>query len=302
MIACRAYAKLNLCLAVAHPEPAGSPRAGWHRIASWFAPIDLWDDLHIHPISGDSIYERSWADDAPRPSTIDWPAEKDLAVRAHRLLEAVASRPLPIRLELRKRIPAGGGLGGGSTDAAAVLRALNTLFNLRLAPAQLREQARHLGSDVPYFIPDETSTASLTLPPPPAYVGAFGDQIRPARRDTGSVALILPPFPCPTPAVYRAFDTLTPQPFRADDVARMCDPTSPPRPIALADAHLFNDLAPAAERCEPRLAELRANLQARLQATGHRIHMSGSGSTLFALGNQAITAPADCAVIPTRLV
>src|SRR5207247_1246990 len=86
----RAYAKVNLCLSVGAPVAEG-PKAGFHPIATWIQAIDLYDEVTIHsvPSAGkDSSYSIHWADDAPRPTPIDWPLEKDLAVRAHRAFEA----------------------------------------------------------------------------------------------------------------------------------------------------------------------------------------------------------------------
>lgn len=313
MLPARAYAKLNLCLAVSPPEPQGSPRAGWHRIASWFAPIDLCDELTIERAEL-TRYERAWAADAPRPTPIDWPEDTDLACRAHRLLESVCGRPLPLRLRLVKRIPTGGGLGGGSSDAAAVLRAVARLYDLPLGPKDLREHSRRLGSDVAYFIPDALANGQLIArpagpgsgtdawsglsdPPVPAFVSGFGDAIAPASKPAGPVTLILPEFGCATPAVYRAFDGLKRSAFRDIEAARIAQ-AGRAWSRSDADASIFNDLAPAAELLEPRLAGIRR----ALEAAGHRVHMSGSGSTLFVLGDEPIHAPAGCAVVRTRFI
>src|SRR6185295_18407432 len=122
---------VNLALSVGPPLPAGDPRAGMHPIASWMHAIDLCDEVWItRLVTGASRLDIAWADDAPRPSPIDWPSEKDLAFRAHRLLEGDTGRALPAAIRIAKRIPVGGGLGGGSSDAAATLLALNDLFAL----------------------------------------------------------------------------------------------------------------------------------------------------------------------------
>lgn len=319
MLAARAHAKLNLCLAVAPPEPPGSPRAGWHRIASWFAAIDLFDDVTVERADS-TTYERAWADDAPRATPIDWPEESDLACRAHRLLEGVVGRSLPVRMRLLKRIPTGGGLGGGSSDAAAVLRGVTVLFDLPLSPADLRQHSRRLGSDVAYFIPDtETDAdpgpdadaggvgvggagavghgarAALLATPPPALVTGFGDTIAPAARPTGPITLILPDFGCATPAVYRAFDALNPRDFREVEVSRLADPRRA-WSVAGADPLLFNDLSPAADAVEPQLSSIRRELE----RAGHRVHMSGSGSTLFVLGDRPVGAPDGASVVRVR--
>ena len=117
-----AFAKVNLALGVAAPLPAGHPHAGFHEIASWMAPLRLHDEVLIERCSpGERAFSVEWASDAPRPTPIDWPHERDLACRAWRLLEAETRLPMDCRITVRKRIPVGGGLGGGSSDAAACL-------------------------------------------------------------------------------------------------------------------------------------------------------------------------------------
>src|SRR5262249_32688294 len=115
-----------------------------------------------------------WASDAPRTSHIDWPIEKDLAVRAHRLLEQHAGRPLPLQMTLDKRIPIGGGLGGGSSDAAAMLMAANELFSLGLSPHALASLSTSLGSDIAFFIDEETMHAKGGSPAGGAGAAAAG--------------------------------------------------------------------------------------------------------------------------------
>src|SRR6056297_1011512 len=105
----RAFAKLNLALAVAPPEAQG-PRRGWHRICSWMHAIDLHDNVTVgvdRSLKG-PVLDARWADDAPvhAGQPLAWDARKDLSLRAAGLLgEAV-----PLRITLRKRIPDGGGL------------------------------------------------------------------------------------------------------------------------------------------------------------------------------------------------
>lgn len=262
-----AHAKINLALAVAPPR-AGD---GLHPICSWFAPITLADDVSVERLEAGATprYTIEWAPDAPRPTPIDWPIEKDLAVRAHRLLEAEVGRSLPIALRVSKRIPTGGGLGGGSSDAASTLRAVVDAFELSIAPARLAAIALTLGSDVPYFLLD---------PPSAAVVEGVGERIAPAPAPRGDLVLIFPPFGCATGPVYRAFDALPPGPFRAEEVRSMALSADP------RGATLFNDLLPAARRVEPALAEI---IREAERAAAAPIHMTGSGSTLFAFFERA---------------
>jgi len=269
-ITLHAHAKLNLALAVGPPVPGG-PAAGMHPVASWMTAIDLADTVAVRRLNtGDpSRHTVRWHDGRP----VDWATGDDLAVRAHRALETEKG-PLPAEIEVTKRIPAGGGLGGGSSDAAAFLRALNHLFDLDTPPDDLARLAAALGSDIPFFIDrlDDPHAA-----PRPAFVTGLGERIErlpPIDPASHEILLISPPFGCPTGAVYRAFDDDPPDTFRehaVDDLARSgtIDPES-----------LFNDLAAPAERVEPRLARLRRDLAKTL---GLPVHVSGSGSTLFVI-------------------
>lgn len=256
-----APAKVNLALAVGPPR--GSD--GLHPICSWFAPIDLADQLLITRLPEDRLsrYAILWHERALRPTAIDWSISKDLAVRAHLLLEQEVGRSLPVQLKLTKRIPVGGGLGGGSSNAAAMLLGVRELYELPVSDARLAELALTLGSDVPFF-----------LQPGPAIVAGVGERIdrTPALASDAALALLFPSFGCPTGAVYRAFDEAPARPMRAGEVRAMASAAR------VAEAELFNDLAAPAERVAPDLAELRT----RAASIAERpVHITGSGSTMF---------------------
>ncbi len=298
----RSFAKLNLALAVAPPEPAGTPRAGWHRICSWFVPIALHDELELTPLARGkaSRFAIQSADDAPRQSPIDWPIEKDLAVRAHGALEKFLGCELPVEMTLRKRIPVGGGLGGGSSNAAAMLRGLRSLFDLDITIDQLRTLSAPLGSDVAFFLdedrepPEDDADApddfDVTHAPRSAIVSGFGETIVRVDTPQEDVLLLVPGFGCPTPAVYRAFDALPARDFdeaRVHELARRAsaasfaagadgddDAEGPAIPVL----DLFNDLAAAACAVEPRLKRV---MELALAPTEIPVYVTGSGSTLF---------------------
>ncbi len=305
-----APAKLNLVLSVGPPQGPSEHRPGWHPIASWMAAIDLCDDLTVEPLSpGDrSSLDLRFADDAPRPTPIDWPPERDLAFRAITALESHTRRPLATRLTLRKRIPVGAGLGGGSSNAAAALIALNHAHTLNLAPADLARIGATLGSDVPFFIdahasalaPDSGHTRAI---PHPALVTHMGEQIERLAFIHAELVLLIPPFSCLTPDIYRAFDALNPSPLRAADVrARATHHVLDP-------ASLFNDLTRAACAHHPPLGRLLAHAA---EISGLPAHLSGSGSGIFiitppersrALAAHLASDPllCECALIATHL-
>jgi len=269
-----ACAKVNLALAVGPPDSGGM-----HPIASWMAPIDLADDITLTrlPEGAESRCEIAWAADAPRPSPIDWPVESDLGVRAHRLLEEEVGRPLPVRLEVRKRIPVGGGLGGGSSDAAAVLMGVSELFELGVPEGRLAALSRRLGSDVAFFLDAEVGSG----PPRPAIVTGLGDRIERVARVPAELTLLLPPFGCPTGPVYRAYDEGGPAPLREAEVRALAAEAR--RTGQVPWERLFNDLAEPAARAVPAFGELVGRLQLAAEKAGAGpVCVSGSGSTLFA--------------------
>jgi 4-diphosphocytidyl-2-C-methyl-D-erythritol kinase len=134
-----APAKINLFLHV-----TGRRADGYHDLQTVFQLLDWCDDVGVE-ITADGAITR-----VSGPESI--PPERDLTVRAARLLAATTGVPLGARLTLRKRLPSGGGLGGGSSDAATVLRVLNHLWDTRLSIPRLAELGLTLGADVPVFV------------------------------------------------------------------------------------------------------------------------------------------------------
>lgn len=305
----RAYAKVNLTLGVSRPLPAGSQHrgrdvSGYHLLSSWMAPIDLWDTVTIEPAPRTGVQVR-WAADAPSTSPIDWPPERDLALRAVLAVERLARHALAVRVRIDKRIPVGGGLGGGSSDAAAVVLGLIELLHLRVAARDLLALGHSLGSDVPFFLDD----AGRDFPPRPALVGGLGDRLTRVSRTTGRLVLIVPPFGCPTAGVYRAFDGLVAggAPHRGAGAARAKAAILAGR-AGLRPSLLYNDLGEAACAAEPRLRALAAAV-----APLAPVHVTGSGSCLFIVSDdpeqdsQRVRRAIDgaglaAAVLPTRLV
>ena len=275
-----APAKLNLALSV------GAPNAQrMHPIASWMVTVSLHDELFLEELQADSLslYAIIWHKDARRKSEIDWSITKDLAVRAHLAVEAHVGRKLPIKMRLEKRIPVGGGLGGGSSNAAAMLRALNELFNLKLSREILRDIAARLGSDVPFLIDGGS-----------AIVTGLGEQLEPAPLpDKLHALLIFPDAACPTGAVYQTLDQLRPHGAVETDRVRALSAMQ----IIEHDAP-FNDLAHPACEVAPKL---RGELEELAELTQRAAHVSGSGSTLFVLVASALEAEILAAAIEKRM-
>ncbi|MEM1422718.1 MAG: hypothetical protein AAGH64_01820 [Planctomycetota bacterium] len=260
VITVEAKAKINLALSVGPPM-----ESGMHPIASWMARVDLADDLTLTRLDeGDlSRYAILWHDEALRKTDIDWSITKDLAVRTHLALQEEVGRELPVQMKLEKRIPVGGGLGGGSADAAAMLRALDGLFGLGVDDETMVRIAISLGSDVAYCLGDA-----------PAVVEGLGDEIVRTPGVAGDVLLLVPGFGCATGAVYGAYDE-APVELRSSEVHAMASSG------VVESGALFNDLAAPAMRVAPALRALVDGANA-LAPDGLRVHVTGSGSTCFA--------------------
>lgn len=251
----RAPAKTNLFL-----EVLGKRADGFHALDTVFVELSLADELVASPAPRLSLHIEGAPDLAREPD--------NLVLRAARLLRERHGRAdLGARLELIKRVPVGGGLGGGSSDAAAALRALNALWALELEPDQLVPLAAELGSDVAFFVRGGLQRGRgrgeqlEVLPPCPAL----------------PIVLLLPPFGCPTPAVFGALEGLIPAEPRTPD-ALLAALTQGPEAVAGA---VFNRLESAALRAFPTLAEPLAALRGSPGVLAGWV--SGSGSTLIGL-------------------
>ena len=277
----QAPAKLNLALSV------GALNAqGMHPISSWMVTTNFYDDLHLEtlPAKSFSLFATIWNKDALRRSEIDWSISKDLVHRAHERLEMFVGHELPVKSRLEKRIPVGGGLGGGSSDAAAMLRGLNELFSLGVSTDDLCAIAATLGSDVPFLIEGGSALISGTgeeiesLGAPPELHAVF----------------FFPEVPCPTGAVYKQFDALSnsASQLRAIHIRALAAQPS------LNPNDPFNDLAEAAKIIAPAMAEDMHEIEQLAQLP---IHVCGSGSSLFALCTDPMHASALAEASTTRL-
>lgn len=247
----RAPAKLNLFLQVLGRRPDG-----YHDIVSLMTPVSLFDELEIEPIPGPLIVMEGGPPGLPPERNLAWKA-------ANALVPHVRTVP-GVRIRLTKRIPAGGGLGGGSSDAAAVLQALNGLWDCRLSIEDLVPLAASLGADVPSFLHGG-----------PGVVRGVGEDFSPAVLPVGfpeHLAIVQPPFELSTPDVYRGWDTL----------GRGDEPEDPAIADFLSDAGPFplrNDLEPPAFEIRPELRELKSLLS---DSGAEMALMSGSGSCFWA--------------------
>jgi 4-diphosphocytidyl-2-C-methyl-D-erythritol kinase len=234
-----APAKINLFLHV-----VGRRADGYHLLQTVFRFLSYGDELRFTPRDDGEI-----ALATPIPGV---PQESDLTVRAAHLLRGYANASTGVTIHLNKRLPLGGGLGGGSSDAATTLMALNELWEIHLSSVELQRLGLGLGADVPVFIHGRSCFAEG--------VGEqFSDVVLPA----AWYLVTVPSVAVPTAEI-----------FKSGDLRRDTPPVTPGswRP---GDGH--NDLEPVACRLHPEIAAHLAWLRARGRAS-----MSGSGACCFA--------------------
>jgi 4-diphosphocytidyl-2-C-methyl-D-erythritol kinase len=250
-----APAKLNLGLAV-----VGKRADGYHDLLTIFQAIDLADELEFRPGARGIELQVDGEDGIPEGS-------ENLVVRAAESLAKARGIPPLARVRLRKRIPAGSGLGGGSSDAAAALVALESLWGIESDPLLLRRLALELGSDVPFFLTGGTARGEgrgeiLTPLPPPPPLGWL---------------LAIPEFRCSTREV---FEHLPPGLTGSVQELRMLELAISHGDAEMFATHLVNDLELGVARIEPRVLHLKEALRRR-GATA--VGLTGSGSAMFAL-------------------
>lgn len=249
-----APAKVNLTL-----EVLGRRADGYHELASVFATVDLRDRVRVALSRG--------LDVRIAPS-VGAPAGEDLASRAVRALADASARPALALVRVRKRIPVAAGLGGGSSDAAAVLRGLARVW--RLDGVNLTPAAARVGSDVPFFV----SGAAYAL------VRGRGELVEtlPAPEPVW-IALVRLKEHASTAEVFDAHRGKPSKGERSEALAKALRD----RKVTVAGMRDFihNDLLDAAERIVPAIADARKTAS----AMGIDLALSGSGPSLFALGD-----------------
>lgn len=280
-----APAKLNLALAVGPRNQSGR-----HPICSWMVTVDLFDELLVTRLEGDRLsrYAILWHKDAKRRSDINWSITKDLAVKAHQALEAHTGLHLPVQMKLEKRIPVGGGLGGGSSDAAAMLRAVNSLFELGLPIEELANIGAAVGSDVPFLVRGGGAT-----------VEGLGERVEHHEPPSLHAVIAFPNSICATAGVYGAFDEIhsdaPSQSLREEEISGLIRAG---QSGTLKSESLFNDLAAAAMRIAPQVADDLASLA---ELAERPAHVTGSGSSIFVLCDDALHAAALAETVERQL-
>jgi 4-diphosphocytidyl-2-C-methyl-D-erythritol kinase len=259
-----AYAKINLTLAA-----LGKRSDGYHDLASVMQTISLHDTLSLRPLEP-GAGEDTLLCDAPELAGPD-----NLVARAVALLRADCGDLPPIEAQLHKEIPAQGGLGGGSADAATTLVALDELLGLGLSTSRLEALAARLGSDTPYLVTGGT-----------ARIAGRGERIEPLPDcEPLWIALVTPAAPVSTATLFGALTTADYGDARATDTVAAAIRAGASLPF---DA-LENTLESVVFRLYSEVARARDHL---LALGAPLVRMSGSGPSLYAPSRSVIEAEA----------
>lgn len=258
-----AFAKINLGLWVGERRPDG-----YHEIRTTFQTIDLADTLYARPARDLRLAVRVEPPARGRGLPLGRPAQ-NLVLRAARLLRDERKVLAGAEMLLVKRIPAGSGLGGGSSDAVAALRLLSRLWGLRLPPAELHRLALRLGSDCPFFVRGGRARAS-----------GRGDKLFPLPVPAGArVVLALPRGGVPTREAYRLFARAKRLTGGKRD-RRLFAPLSPRQHRDRARSEMPNLLEELVCRRFPEVARARELLALPGVSA---VQMSGSGAAVYGL-------------------
>jgi 4-diphosphocytidyl-2-C-methyl-D-erythritol kinase len=247
----RSFAKINLALAV-----LGRRADGYHEIRTVFQSIDLHDDIEIHPCGHLVLHA---------PDLASVPREENTVWRAAAALAQAADPGTGAQIVLKKKIPHGAGLGGGSSNAAAALLGLARFWNLALPAGQLRSIAAAIGSDVPFFLHGGTALG----------IGR-GEEIYPLPElQPAFLAIIHPGVRISTAAAYKSLNLQLTSRQGDHRINSFCG--------QLADhsagaAGIFNDFESSILPAWPAVAEVKEFLKQR-GATAAML--SGSGSSVF---------------------
>lgn len=267
----RTPAKINLFLHV-----TGKRDTGYHDLLTLMTCIDLWDDLELN-FSGSDLRVRCDHPDVPTD-------ESNLVIKAAQLFfqelkdkKKERNQTLGLGVTIKKRIPVGGGLGGGSSNAAGVLESLNHYYNTPFSKNELMGMGLTLGADVPFFIFGS-----------PALAMGVGEQLETAPSlKPYTVLLLLPGIHSSTARVYKNLDLGLTKNRKSNNNAllNLC------REVRVFDVkdYLHNDLESAACRLYPDIRRVRDEMAGFFP---EGMLMSGSGSSFFALFSDASKAEA----------
>ncbi|MCY7370538.1 MAG: 4-(cytidine 5'-diphospho)-2-C-methyl-D-erythritol kinase [Polaromonas sp.] len=275
-----APAKLNAFLHITGRRPDG-----YHLLQSVFVLIDWYDTLNFELRTDGGISREDLHEPAADAASVEalLPAD-DLSVRAAKALQRASGTALGVHIGLRKRIPAQAGMGGGSSDAASCLLALQRLWQVSLPPAQLQALALSLGADVPFFLAGG-----------PAWVEGIGDIVERMRLPSARFVVLKPISGVSTAEIFSSSDLKRDAPAATMRGFSENDGDGDFPGVNSIWKFGRNDLQPVAQKLCPQIDQALAWLSAQ-QLEGR---MTGSGSAVFApLPSDKIlrVAPPGCAL------
>ena len=244
-------AKINIGLNIVERRPDG-----YHNIETIFYPIGLQDTLLVETSDGCSDYSFSTSG-----IQIDGEPDNNLIIKAYRLLQTEYELP-PVDISLYKQIPFGAGLGGGSSDAAFMLKALNEIVELKISPKKLEKFAAELGADCPFFIRNK-----------PVFASGIGNIFTPVKLSLAGFWLILvkPDIFVSTPDAYAGANPTTPQTSLTELIKQ---------PVEKWKDTIENDFETTVFKKHPHIGILKSELY-KLGAL--YASMSGSGSSVYGI-------------------
>lgn len=266
----KAYAKINISLDV-----TGRRNDGYHDMLMVMQTVSLCDDIELELVDGAKSFAESNLYFVPND-------ERNLAVRAaNKFFEAAGIEGVGARIKMKKNIPVGAGMAGGSSDAAAVLRALNRLTQANMSSSELERIAAEIGSDVAFCVAGGTRLAS----------------------GRGEILTELPPLPdCSIVICKPEFSTSTPELFRKLDSVRLrCHPDTAGicEALSLGDLRsvarrMYNVFEDVPDRRHTAIAEIKSSL---LDSGALGAIMTGTGSAVFGIFDDAAAAEKAAAIL-----
>lgn len=259
----KSYAKANLYLKVGKKL-----RSGYHNIQSVMQLVDLYDNISFEKLKEDAIIIES--------SNKELENKTNLAYKAAELLKKRFSVNDGIKIKIEKNIPIAAGLGGGSSNAACTLIALNKIFGIKMNEKKLINLAAEIGSDVPFFILGNT-----------ALVEGVGEKIKPIKRPVSiNIVLVNPGIKMSTTKAYKEFDKKKLKSDSKADIKELIKGINK-KDIKKISSNMYNDFDAIMEKKHMIIKEIKSNLK-KFDALNSML--VGSGSTVMGLFDSIYTA------------
>jgi 4-diphosphocytidyl-2-C-methyl-D-erythritol kinase len=256
-------AKINLYLKIGRKL-----KNGYHELKSVMQKIDLADNMHLEPLNEDKVIIEC--------TNKELEGEENLAYTAAMLLKKEYKVKAGVKIFIEKAVPLEAGLGGGSSNAATTLMALNKMWSLRLKENELIHLASRIGSDVPFFIGENA-----------AVVEGIGDKIKPIKKSFSiNLVMINPGFRVSTKWAYSAFDKAKPKIKTDADMNELVKAIEKKDIKAIAN-NLHNDFDSIITKKYKALNDIKTNL---LRNDALDVCISGSGPTIFGVYNSIYEA------------